>query len=222
MNESQKRLVVIIALIVCVVFAFWRFTHRPSTRMAPIYRSGAEGKKHIPYFEQRPPRCLTGFRVSPTKIPGYPWWGGHGALMNTVFALNCTCGHGHFHVLGHYMKSPSPRRVRTVFVGPIALKCDSCDKITELIDTNSHGYDAELGHGSVTLTGQGERVPFSCAKCGVKAMEIIVRFDYTPDVLEEDFSDFRGREQDLFTWFTLLGRCEGCDKLLIVTEFECA
>lgn len=221
MKESQKRLVAIIALIVSASFAFWYFTRRPWTRIAPIHRTGPEAKKHIPYFEQRPPRCLDGFGVSPTKIAGYAW-DGHGEPVNAVFVLNCACGHGHFHVLGHYVKNSSPKREWTVFVGPIGLKCDSCEKVTELIDTDSHGYDAELGHGSVTLSGQGERVPFACEKCGVKAMEIIVRFEYTPDVLGEDFSDFRGREQDLFTWFTLLGRCEGCDKLLTVTEFECA
>lgn len=107
-------------------------------------------------------------------------------------------------------------------MGPLALRCESCGAITELIDTDIHGYDAELGHGPCTMRGQGQRSEFACDLCGPAPMDVVVRFEYSEDLFDDEFKDFRGREQDLFSWFTVLGRCSGCPRLITVADFECA
>ena len=94
--------------------------------------------------------------------------------------------------------------------------------MTDLLDTDVHGYDAELGHGSATVRAEGDRVIFECALCGRQPLECFVRFEYPDDLLDRDFKDFAGREQELFTWFNLVGKCPGCSKLLAVADFECA
>ena len=45
---------------------------------------------------------------------------------------------------------------------------------------------------------------------------------YPDDLFDGDFPEFTGREQDLFTWFSLLAKCCRCSQLLAVTDFECA
>ena len=39
--------------------------------------------------------------------------------------------------------------------------------------------------------------------------------EYHEDLFTEEFKDFRGREQDLFMWFTVFGRCSKCLRLII-------
>jgi hypothetical protein len=63
---------------------------------------------------------------------------------------------------------------------------------------------------------------YYCSHCGPRGMNVIVRFEYPDDHFDGDSEGFRGREQDLFTWFSLDGKCLGCNRLLDVTEFECA
>jgi hypothetical protein len=94
--------------------------------------------------------------------------------------------------------------------------------VTELLDTDVHGYDSEQGHGSATVRGEGERVVFECPSCGHQPLEAFVRFEYTDDLFDGDFADFADREQDLFTWFSLVGRCLRCSELLPVVDFECS
>ncbi len=94
--------------------------------------------------------------------------------------------------------------------------------MTDLLDTDIHGYDAELGHISATMRGEGERTVFECPTCGRQSLEILVRFEYPDDLFKGDFPEFVGREQELFTWFSLVGKCPKCSQTLSVAEFECA
>ena len=198
------------------------------------------------YFWDNPPRCIAGFQVKPTSIAGVPLDGHFGVenitpfrsfvfavkrrfgttslnlpeRLNTAFSLRCRCGHQKAHILGHYVRPEGYDPV--VFVGPLALQCESCGATTELIDTDIHGYDAELGHGSCTVRGQGRRVAFACDICGPAPMDVVVRFEYSGDLSRDAFSVFRGREQDLFSWFTALGRCSGCSHVMTAADFECS
>ncbi len=147
-----------------------------------------------------PPRCLSGFKVQPERLQGVVF-DGHGEPLNKVFQLRCECGHDRFLVLGHHKTN----RGHSIFVSPLALQCSACDKTTELVDTKEHGYDAELGHGSATIRGEGARAPFACPTCGVRPMSAHARFEHSGEVLEDSTGEFTGKEQDLFTWFSLVG-----------------
>jgi hypothetical protein len=164
-----------------------------------------------------PPRCLEGFALRPSRLKGVVF-DGHGEPLNKVYQLACACGHDRFRVLGHHvMNQRTP-----VFVSPLALECAACGKLTELIDTDVHGYDAELGHGSATIRGTGPRTPFACDTCGVRPMTAHARFEHSSETLEDSTGAFSGNEQNLFTWFSLVGQCDGCGRVLHVADFECA
>lgn len=105
-------------------------------------RAGLRWAKR-PYLLANPPRCLAGFASQPHDMPGVTF-DGHGEELNTVFRLSCRCGHDQHYVLGHYWRNPDYRNV-LVFLSPIALRCGACSRVTELIDTDIHGWDAEIG-----------------------------------------------------------------------------
>ena len=73
-----------------------------------------------------------------------------------------------------------------------------------------------------TARGRGNPVVYECPKCGRQPLDVFARFEYPDDLFDGDFTEFAGREQDLFTWFSLLGKCCRCSQLLPVTDFECA
>jgi hypothetical protein len=165
-----------------------------------------------------PPRCLAGFKVEPATLTGVAL-DGHGSGLNKIYKLSCTCANDRFRVLGHHVKS---EQGGTVFVSPLALECALCGVVMELIDTDQHGYDAELGHGSATIRGDGPRTPFACDTCGVRPITAFARFEHSGEELADSFIEEFPNSQDYFSWFSLVGRCEGCKRLLNVADFECA
>jgi hypothetical protein len=190
------------------------------------------------YFRSYPPRWIAGFTAQPTELPGVEF-DGHPSLsqlnvdvppgvtidapehINPVFALSCSCGGRRHYVHGYQWTNPDFNNA-SVFLSPLILECAACGKRTDLLDTDIHGYDAELGHGTATARAQGDRVVYECPECGRQPLESFVRFEYPDDLFEGDFADVAGREQDLFTWFTLVARCPQCSRLLAVADFECA
>lgn len=169
-------------------------------------------------LRKTPPRCVAGFKVEPATLANVAF-DGHGSDLNKVYKLSCTCGHGSFRVLGHHLKN---NRGDDIFVSPLGLECAACGKVTELIDTGEHGYDAELGHGSATIRGEGPRTHFACDKCGVRPMTAFVRFEHSGEELADSFLEEFPDSQDYFSWFSLVGTCEGCKRTLNVADFECA
>jgi len=203
----------------CLVY--WVLGGRQKKKKTKTHKTKPKIKKPIPRLENKPPQCLKEFKVSPMNIDEEPGKG-HEAMINTVFNLSCVCGHDHFNVLGHYIKSIEPGQDPLHFTDPISLECDSCGHSNELIDTQEHGYNAKLGRVSGGSSRDGNQDPFSCKSCGPRSLEVIARFEYKPDLLQGDLGDFHGREQDLFSWCTLLGRCTHCGELLTIVELECA
>ncbi len=109
-------------------------------------------------------------------------------------------------------------------MSPLGFQCEACGKITELLDTDLHGYHAECGKleghpGGAKFRGSGERCAFSCTRCGQVVFEFTVGFVYhdgaidlfleEPDLLWEDFFDV----------FLCYGRCEGCKEVVEPTGF---
>ena len=128
----------------------------------------------------------------------------------------------------HNLAEPEPpsllqrRRRDVVFLSPLAVRCEVCGRITELIDTNRHGYDAEIGAIVATRRGEGDRVEHECKECGRKPLRLWVRFECSHNLFDRGIGEFHGREQELFSWFSLVGQCSGCSALLSVADFECA
>jgi hypothetical protein len=190
------------------------------------------------YFRSNPPRCLAGFVARPTELPGVEF-DGHVSMsqlnfdvpagvtidapehINPLFALSCQCG-GYRHYVHAYRWVNPDFHNAVAFLSPLVLECAACRKMTDLLDTDVHGYDAELGHGSATVRAEGEPVVFECPSCGREALEAFVRLEYPDDLFDGDFPEFAGREQELFTWFNLVGKCPKCSQVLAVADFECA
>lgn len=173
------------------------------------------------YFRSRPPRCIAGFIARPAELPRVTI--NAPEPINSVFALFCRCGGSHHYVHGYLWTNPdNPPGHPAVFLSPIVLECATCGKTTDLLDTDVHWYDAELGHVTATVRAEGERAVFECSTCGRQPLEAFVQFEYPDDLFDENLPEFAGREQDLFSWFYLLGRCPQCLQLLPVTDFECA
>ena len=165
-----------------------------------------------------PPTCLSGFKASPSGLRGVIF-DGHGSNLNKIYHLSCSCGRDSFFVLGHVRESPLNQE--PIFVSPLALKCASCEKVMELIDTDKHGFNGEMGASS-TIRGTGRRTAYDHDQCGVQPFTIHVRFEHSSETLEDSTGHFTGREQDFFSWFSLIGKCDKCKTLLHLTDFECA
>jgi hypothetical protein len=178
---------------------------------------------------------LAGFTATPVELPDFTFDGHAPAraikaagaviegpeILNTVFLLSCACGHEEHHVMGYHWRNPDFGN-QLVFLSPIVLRCASCGTETELIDTDQHGYVAEVGGIVATARGEGERGEYRCDQCGPQAFRVYARFEYPAGLFHSKFKKFRGREQDFFSWFTAVGKCPGCSRLLSITDFECA
>jgi hypothetical protein len=164
-----------------------------------------------------PPGCLAGFRAEPSKLKGRRF-DGHGEPRNAVYRLRCACGHDRFLTLGHHLTNEGT----PIFVSPLALQCAKCQKVTERIDTDEHGYDAEIGAVGTTIRGTGARTPYACDRCGVRPTTAHARFEHSAETFEDSTGEFAGNEHNLFTWFTLVGECDGCKRVLTIADFECA
>jgi hypothetical protein len=215
----------------------WLRRQREPNQTTSTSPNAAKAADHLAFFRTHPPRCIAGFRAQPVEMPNVTF-DGHASPpqldteapgvriegcehTNPVFWLFCSCGCNSHFVLGHYWRNPDYRN-ELVFLSPLALRCSACGKITELFDTAIHGYDAESGGISACCRGEGERTEFACETCGPQQLQVFARFEYPDDLLGPDSEQYRGREQDLFSWFSLLGKCLRCGRLVEVTDFECA
>ena len=169
------------------------------------------------YYQAHPPRCVAGFRAKPIELRRIQF-DGHVDRLNITFLLACVCGNGCHYVSGFSWRNPDYRN-ELVFLSPLDLRCASCGKVEELLDTDRHGYDAEIGGIVATVRGQGEKMEYQCDQCGSQPFEICVRFEYADHVFDDQ--KHRGQAQDLFSWFSLVGKCPGCSRILRIADFEC-
>ncbi|MCB9849630.1 MAG: hypothetical protein H6817_02880 [Phycisphaerales bacterium] len=169
------------------------------------------------YLRTHVPRCIAGFAAEHVAYPPVDTHDG-----STVFRVRCTCGQDRLFIEGFDWRNPDYGN-ESVFVGPISLRCSACGAVKVAINTDIHGYDSELGHGSCTVSGEGEQKQFACPTCGPGPLAVLARFDYPTDIfVEPDFVEYAGRFQDLFDWYWLYAECGWCNQVLDVTNFECA
>jgi hypothetical protein len=189
------------------------------------------------FFKSHRPRCIADFVARPIELPNVKF-DGHARpslydanstsaviegpdYVNPVYSLSCTCG-GINHFIHCFRWRNPDYHDQLVHLSPIDLRCAECDKKSLLFDSDVHGYDAELGHGSATVRGEGDRVVFECPTCGRQPLEALVRFELGGDIFDDSFKQFAGRQQDLFSWFSLVGKCSSCSRMFEVADFECA
>jgi hypothetical protein len=106
------------------------------------------------------PSCLAGFRLSRTRLPDAlidaklnPLKAKYGSLVgdprdgpHSVWKLACSCGHGTGPFLGYRLSDYSDATdCGDIFISPLAFKCGACETVTELLDTDKHGYHAQFG-----------------------------------------------------------------------------
>jgi hypothetical protein len=168
----------------------------------------------VEYAYRHPPRCIR--ELNPVQltemVPGM-------ATYNFVayFRVGCPCGERATYLLGYFMEDKGPGRVR-VFVSPLALECPACGRVSELIDTQQHGFGGE-NDCDCNMTGEGPRTWFPCPQCGEVPLAVIPGFSYQGD---DDPFDIRERPQDFFGAFWVCGECSQCGQLLTITGFESA
>jgi predicted RNA-binding Zn-ribbon protein involved in translation (DUF1610 family) len=169
------------------------------------------------YFRDHPPSCLSGFRFGARNAEG----DGRGTV-TTWFELSCPCGDASGAVIGYPLDRFNPGyEGPRVFVSPLAFSCPTCGKVTEVIDTNDHGYDGE-GGCSATIRGEGQREPFGCPHCGGVEMRVTVQFCYGGGELGLAEEDPDIRVEDFFGSFSADAICIHCGRTVHVADFETA
>ena len=176
-------------------------------------------KPHSDYFKHNPPRCLDSFIAKSVDIENLEY-DGHGEDINPVFGIECKCGNTNHKVDGFCWTNPD--NGIAFFIGPLGLTCTKCNSHNEVFDIEQYGYDSELGHGCSSASGEGDHSSFTCDQCDGHTFHILARFEFTADLFDDDFLEARGREKDLFTWFSLHGICVDCANVTQICDYECA
>ena len=187
-----------------------------------------ETEEQHEFYQSNPPRCLGGFEVRPTDISTYPF-NSSGEVPNSYWAIACPCGASTFRVHGYnYTSGNRDCDEYTVFLSPIYLECTACRRTELLFDGSIHGYDPEIDAACAPLYDPADngavKTGYRCENglCLNDSFAVFARFEYPGDLFDESFADFKGREKDLFTWFTLVADCNRCGRRSAPADFECA
>ena len=163
-----------------------------------------------------PPRCIGDFKAEPAARPEE--WDGDVA----AWQIACACGSRRGQFVGYPLNRYNTSYTGAAFVGPLAFECAESKRVTEVLDTNQHGYHAEACDSQSHLCGEGPREAFACAGCKEKQFEVTTSFFFWPasvDLVEDEPEEFEERAQDLFNEFVAHGRCVGCGALSRFTDF---
>ena len=145
--------------------------------------------------------------------------------VRSVWRVECRCGGERGRVLGFPLGGDNdwPDWVRC-FISPIGFECAACGKLTEVIDTDIHGYHAEIakregGIGSAKCRGEGPRQAWPCPECKGELFALIVAFIFWDAVLDLVADEPELPPQEFFTIFLPFARCVGCGHLSEPTDF---
>jgi hypothetical protein len=188
-----------------------------------------EAKRIVERMLSVPPSCVGGLRLTRAELPvslgsvrSYcvEWE----FAAKSIWRLGCACGAGRGRVLGYPLREVNPDYDGSVFVGPLGFECSACRKVTEILDTDVHGYHAEVGKlegciGSVKIRGDGPRRPFPCSACGEGLFVVTVGFIYWPAAIDLSFEEPDLPIQEFFNEFLCYGRCVSCGEVSAMTEF---
>lgn len=174
----------------------------------------------IAILEKTQPSCLRDFSCLPATIPEH--WDDS---PKSVWQVRCKCGGTIGRLLGYSLKDfKDEYDGPLVMISPLAFQCAACEQETELLDTDIHGYHADLElregtiGGSCKIRGTGEcRLAFPCPVCNNELFAIVVGFVFwNADELAEEFDD---RWEDLFNVFLLYATCVSCGNMSRPVDF---
>jgi hypothetical protein len=175
----------------------------------------------VTQFVEKVPRCIAAFDVSPSKNSNSNR-GGHGEPLNSAFVLACPkCG-GQEHAVNGY-RATSEWDSSEVFISPLTLVCSACGFAAAFFDTATDGYDPEACNVSTLMRAEGVEGPATCACGGTRFAAVTCRFSYPDDLGElQEVQEGELAAENLFTWFSVEGRCLSCNKPMTIADFECA
>ena len=173
----------------------------------------------VEWLQQTRPSCLSACVATPAVLPE-PW----DDNPKSVWQLSCHCGSSSGRLLGYPLKDYNPGYDGPeIFLSPLGFECSACKLVMEFLDTDVHGYHAEIarregdGCGSAKLRGSGPRQAFRCPKCNDQTFSITTAFVFWgADELAEEFD---GEQQDLFNVFLCYGTCARCGHVSQPTDF---
>ncbi len=142
----------------------------------------------------------------------------------SIWTIACRCGGKTGQFLGYSLKDYSKNYTGAeCFLSPLAFECKECKKITEILDTDLHGYHSELARrsgddiGSGKLRGEGPRKAFACTKCTGTHFKVTVAFVFW--YLDELAEEFDASWEELFNVFLCECRCLHCGEVSKPTDF---
>jgi hypothetical protein len=165
--------------------------------------------EQLAFYRSHPPRALGNLRAA--ALEQIDWqFDGHGEPVNAIFELACPCG-------GALFNATCGVDTNNVVCPPIAIECEACKDMFEIFDPSEHGWNGVMcgvkfdePDGYDDLEGEEIEAPH----------EIVVRFEHASDSLGDP--ELVGREQDVFSWFTLLARDPASRSLEQLFEWECS
>lgn len=163
------------------------------------------------HVQQTPPRCLGGFSFPAPKEP-QPW------ADSVAWPLTCSCGG----TTGQFLGYPSPSG--DWLLSPLAFRCSKCAMVTDVFDSNRHGYNSEIGSGGGCgyPLGTGEPTAFACPKCSGTDFSVSGHFMHSHFDIIEDEPELEPRAQDFFDSVDFRGTCTGCGATVGFANFETA
>ncbi len=167
------------------------------------------------YYNSHPPRALAGLICTPIDPPKPPsfHFDGHGEPVNVVFAIACRCGCKLFTVLAYIDDED--------IQSPISVECSMCDWSQEIFSSGEHGYDAEVREEPLEQDEKDDDLIDELEAPEIpNPHEVIVRFEYPSDHLGDP--QWKDREQELFSWITIIARDPESGELAFLFDEECA
>ena len=169
------------------------------------------------HIRATPPACLQSLRVSSAELPGKA-----DKNFKATWRLACKCGGDACRVLGYPLQDLNPDYKGQFWVGPLGFDCTKCGKVSEILDTNLHGYHAEVaklegGTGSTQVLGTGKRSTFLCPNCDKSVFDVAVGFVFWHFDLIEDEPELPG--ENFFNEFLMGCTCMKCDHVSEPTGF---
>ncbi|MBX9653957.1 hypothetical protein K2Y11_10115 [bacterium] len=174
------------------------------------------------YLRNTPPSCLRGFKLKKGKFARD--YGDEADTTSSVWQIACRCGSSEGKFLGHPLKDYDDEYDDPDFISPLKFECNKCKAITPILDTDKHGYHADLDRregeddgGSCKIRGKGKPKEYVCPDCGKNIFKIKAGFVFwNLSELEESFED---RWEDLFMVFICKCKCVGCGEVVEPTDF---
>ena len=185
-------------------------------------------ERQLSFLRSHAPRCLNSFQATQAPLPDMPFKG-HGQALASTFQLSCHLGDRRYKAFAFIWndKQAHPGRDAYFILPPVKALTQPNELNKHLFDADSDGYDGELGGSSMrsgVTTLEARRIMLRCGKCQGGMFELMAHLEYPDELFAEDvgLADFKGREQDLFSWYTLIGSCCDCGHISILADFKCA